>query len=473
MRFQANIGPSSHRIEGLRVFVSYKTEDVGQAIRLRQELEESGFLVTLFEPVDPEQAKDEAEIRSALRRSMLEADYMCLINSPEASSSPWIAYEIVQAAMILGRVCLVDTTGRGGQTAADRLLEAGRRFADKEGLHVKHTSVSCKAIGPRECEVIVSEILNSPDERWYDGTVPVPTAPLDLKRQSQLRKAVRARVHGDARFADQIIEEIIPYPIRDEAGMQRPPTEQQFTSLLFNDGRLPVLDRYRADDVEVLHARYRGGELAGDADVGLGAFVVVSRGFIGRRAPEIDHGTFTDPRDGKRYRTVTINGFTWMAENLRFESQGSWAYGDDPETAREYGRLYTWDAAMDACPDGWHVASMREWLTLAETFGGYCSNLDCRPEDAARAEESYQALVEEGTSGVEIRLAGFRDYFGNFKYLDVDGYYWSSTERDVRSAHILFFLGGAMETQHGWAYKIAGHSVRCVRGESVDWRPWR
>ena len=34
----------------------------------------------------------------------------------------------------------------------------------------------------------------------------------------------------------------------------------------------------------------------------------------------------------------------------------------------------------------------------------------------------------------------------------------------------MYFLGGADQTQLGWAFKIAGHSVRCVKGESVDWQ---
>ena len=470
MRFQANISPWSHSVTGLKVFISYKTQDLQFANHIRVVLESKGFDVTLFEPTDRPYQKGEAEIRSLLRHSLLEADYMCLINSPEASSSGWIAYEFVQAALILGRVCLVDTTGLGGQHAADRLLEAGQRFANKRGLYVKHTALSYGMSGDKKTETIVTEILNSPEERWYDGSSPVPRDRLDLKRQSLLRKAVRSRVYSDSRFSDQRVEEVIPYLVEPYEVAPLAPSEEKLMEILYEEGRLPVLDRYRAGDVVILHATYRISELPFATIGEVGVFVVVSSGFLRSKAMEVSQGVFTDTRDGERYKTVTVNGRTWLAENLRFASDGSWCYGDDPNNVQQYGRLYTWDGATNACPDGWHLASIREWLVLAETFGGCRSNLDLDPENAARAKKSFKTLVAERESVFNVQLAGFRSYFNDYKYLDVDAYFWSSTERDLRSAHIMFFLGGAMETQHGWAYKIAGHSVRCVLGESVDWK---
>ena len=104
--------------------------------------------------------------------------------------------------------------------------------------------------------------------------------------------------------------------------------------------------------------------------------------------PSIDYGTMTDPRDGQTYRTVVVNGLTWMAENLNYagnEIGTSTCYGENDDNCKVYGRLYSRDAAMNSsrcafgspcdlgydpiqgiCPDGWHIVTQEEMQSVLD-----------------------------------------------------------------------------------------------------------
>ena len=77
------------------------------------------------------------------------------------------------------------------------------------------------------------------------------------------------------------------------------------------------------------------------------------------------YGSFEDPRDGKTYKTIEINGATWMAENLNFESGNSFCYLDSCDV---YGRHYQFPFTSvlyeTLCPDGWHISTAKDWVAL-------------------------------------------------------------------------------------------------------------
>jgi len=104
-------------------------------------------------------------------------------------------------------------------------------------------------------------------------------------------------------------------------------------------------------------------------------------GTTGSNSVEIETPkTFTDPRDGKQYKIVTIGDQTWMAENLNYNASGGKCGGNDNNDKKlynentincdKYGRLYNWETSRKVCPYGWHLPSRGEWKALMNFAGG-------------------------------------------------------------------------------------------------------
>lgn len=92
-------------------------------------------------------------------------------------------------------------------------------------------------------------------------------------------------------------------------------------------------------------------------------FLVCDSGYWTLREREIPKtlGTMTDDRDGKVYKTFSIEvegeTYTWLAENLNYAVDNSWCYEDDPANCEKYGRLYSTWAAFNVPRDTQYIAA--------------------------------------------------------------------------------------------------------------------
>ena len=140
---------------------------------------------------------------------------------------------------------------------------------------------------------------------------------------------------------------------------------------------------------------------------------------------------FTDSRDNKVYRKVTIGGQTWMAENLNYAANNSVCYENNTGNCEKYGRLYNWATAKTACPAGWHLPSDAEWTTLTDKVDG--SETAGTKLKSSAGWNDYEGKSGNGTNEYLFSAlpGGYGGSDGAFDGAGYGGLWWSSTEYDA------------------------------------------
>ena len=192
--------------------------------------------------------------------------------------------------------------------------------------------------------------------------------------------------------------------------------------------------------------------------------------------PNVSYGLMQDMRDKQYYKTVKIGDQVWMAENLNYNSgdissDNSWSgcYGNSADSCAKYGRLYSWDVAMNKascayglsctpsgtvrgiCPEGWHLPSLNEIITLVNPFASsieeYSDEGTGRYYDAGYPLKSQMGW-KKGSFGYSesSNETGFTALPGGgfngareYAYVGEFAYFWSASEKEQNSAYDLEF----------------------------------
>jgi uncharacterized protein (TIGR02145 family) len=182
--------------------------------------------------------------------------------------------------------------------------------------------------------------------------------------------------------------------------------------------------------------------------------------------------------EGNIYTTIKIGEQTWMQQNLRVSVDPdstpitSYIYAGIEELAETYGRLYTWDAAMNGsnaekaqgiCPDGWHIPSDEEWKILEMHLGMTRAEADL--SNVWRGVGVGAKLRPGGGSGYDVLYSGRRSSSGGYSLLRWYEYMWTSTEsgsyawrRCLDSIPTVTTIG-----RFNTFPKSYGFSVRCIK----------
>ena len=186
---------------------------------------------------------------------------------------------------------------------------------------------------------------------------------------------------------------------------------------------------------------------------------------------------------GRVYRTVTIGGVTWTAENLDYKFSGcgiggsgtpstpnAWYYNNDEglygiDGTRKCGLLYNWHAVKllnDNRSDliqGWHVPTNDEWTALANAVGG----------TSVAGTKLKAANVDWATSwggtddyGFEVLPTGGRAD-GDFYWLGSLCRFWTSSQDSSLVAICCSFDSTASMSQSSANKTNYAYSVRLVK----------
>jgi uncharacterized protein (TIGR02145 family) len=191
--------------------------------------------------------------------------------------------------------------------------------------------------------------------------------------------------------------------------------------------------------------------------------------------PDITYGTMKDSRDGKTYRTVVVDGVTWMAENLNYEDHTigkSNCYDDSDDNCELYGRMYSRDATMNdsrceygsscdlgegpiqgVCPDGWHIPTKKEVQNL----------LDYATAPALRSASA--AWSNPGVDSYGLSFVGAGNWDSDDGYEDMQSYevMWLYTP----SSYQYFLL--VSSSAEVWDHSSSEYygTVRCIKDEAA------
>lgn len=207
------------------------------------------------------------------------------------------------------------------------------------------------------------------------------------------------------------------------------------------------------------HTEVATGVICSYSDIGDYQIFITSMECLGRGVwkalqETVNEEALIDPRDEHVYKTVGIGTQIWMAENLNYESPDSRCYNDSTEYCNQYGRLYTWGAAMDSirtgcgygdscsvtgndrgiCPEGWHLPNENEWRTLDETVNDLIGSITGKALKASSGWDKSNDKSGNGSdfygfsalpSGLWIGIGS-----GSYQGIGTETCYWLSNEGD-------------------------------------------
>jgi uncharacterized protein (TIGR02145 family) len=193
--------------------------------------------------------------------------------------------------------------------------------------------------------------------------------------------------------------------------------------------------------------------------------------------------------DDITYHYASINGLDWFRRNLADPAYGT-PFANAEAMSDVFGRYYSYEEAMTACPEGWRLPTDAEWSAMAasmksQTISGphsavpsVAADLMCNASFNSTEMWEYWPAVGEITN--KSKLSVIPAGYANLGEMDKEGGYPTASFFGVYD-YAVFWTADKVESEEGMAYyryiigdqpelqigkgdvKTLGASVRCVR----------
>lgn len=161
-------------------------------------------------------------------------------------------------------------------------------------------------------------------------------------------------------------------------------------------------------------------------------------------------GTFTDPRDGNEYRWVRYGNLEWLADNFRYDTGDAatcmvydGTNSNGPLDVDVYGRLYTYKAALDACPEGWRLPTDADWQNLERQMG--MSGSDANSWEWRGHVAKNMMSIYEDKNEFDVLMAGW--YFPHsvmgvkgFRHFGTYAVFWTASKDEEQGKGDGFYI---------------------------------
>lgn len=170
---------------------------------------------------------------------------------------------------------------------------------------------------------------------------------------------------------------------------------------------------------------------------------------------QIPHDYGSLKYEGETYRTVNINGKTWMADNLNYNADGSHCYKDNKDNCTEYGRLYSFETAKKVCPENWRLPTVNDATSLIKF---------AKTSPALRSTSGWNSNSSKGLNfwGFDAKPAGGLES-GDYFDLNSSAYFWVDNGNSSNNASAMW-INYYESTPSIMIYNASNeYSVRCVK----------